>query len=111
MTCCVLLALRVVKLDVCAVVCRQVVGWRDRVMEPSRKVRAVHLVRTRTMASYKIVRHYFRGGHRTICKGLTLEEAQAHCKNPETSSSTCTSAAACARTRRMGPWFDGYTEE
>ena len=60
---------------------------------------------------YKIVRHYFKGGKRTINTGLTLDQAQAHCQNKETSSSTCTSAKAKARTQRFGPWFDGYTEE
>ena len=59
---------------------------------------------------YAIVRYYFNGGKRVIAKGLTLEEAQAHCQDPETSSRTATSAAAKARTRRMGPWFDGFTE-
>ena len=59
---------------------------------------------------YKIVRHYFKGGKRTIMTGLTLAEAQAHCHNPETSSKTATSSIAKARTRRMGPWFDGYEE-
>mgnify|MGYP001610610415 FL=1 len=59
---------------------------------------------------YKIVRHYFKGGKRTITTGLTLAEAQAHCHNPETSSKTATSSIAKARTRRMGPWFDGYEE-
>jgi len=53
---------------------------------------------------------YFRGGKRTIRRGLTLEEAQAHCKDPETSSSTATSAAAKRRLRDLGPWFDGYEE-
>lgn len=57
---------------------------------------------------YQIVRLYFRGGRRTIMRGLTLEEAQAHCQNPETSSSTATSAAARKRTASRGPWFDGY---
>lgn len=63
---------------------------------------------------YKIVRHYFNSdapGRRTIKRGLTLEEAQAHCRDPETSSRTCTGSRACARTRRWGQWFDGYTEE
>ena len=60
---------------------------------------------------YKIVRGYFRGGRRTIATGLTLAEAQAHCQDPETSSRTCTKAAGKARTRRMGPWFDGYEED
>lgn len=62
---------------------------------------------------YKIERLYFnRPGHRrTIDTGLTLEQAQAHCKDPETSSRTCTSAAGKRRTREHGPWFDCYTEE
>jgi hypothetical protein len=60
---------------------------------------------------YKIVRNYFRGGHRTIATGLTLEEAQEHCRNPETSSRTAKSARANAITRRKGPWFDGYDKE
>jgi len=61
---------------------------------------------------YKIVRHYFNrpGQRRTIDSGLTLEQAQAHCHNIETSSSTCTSAASKATTRRNGAWFDGYEE-
>lgn len=57
---------------------------------------------------YKIVRMYFRGGKRTIKSGLTLEEAQAHCRNPETSSRTATGTAARRRTAARGPWFDGY---
>jgi hypothetical protein len=59
---------------------------------------------------YKIVRMYFKGGRRTIKSGLTLEEAQAHCKDPETSSSTCTRADRKRMTRERGPWFDGYEE-
>jgi hypothetical protein len=57
---------------------------------------------------YNIVRNYFRGGKRIIERNVTLEEAQEHCRNPETSSSTATGAAARARTKRMGGWFDGY---
>jgi len=57
---------------------------------------------------YKIVRMYFRGGKRTIETGVTLEQAQAHCRSPEASSKTCTTAAGRARTKRLGPWFDGY---
>lgn len=60
--------------------------------------------------SYRIVRHYFRNGKRVIRRGLTLEEAQAHCQDPETSSSTATGKVARARTKRVGPWFDGYEE-
>lgn len=60
---------------------------------------------------YKIVRHYFKGGKRVIERGLTLEQAQEHCRNPETSSKTCTSSAGKARTRAKGPWFDGYDND
>ena len=61
--------------------------------------------------AYKVVRFYFNrpGYRRTIIERCTLSEAQRHCNDPETSSSTCTSSAGKARTRRMGPWFDGYT--
>lgn len=57
---------------------------------------------------YKIVRRYFKGGSRVIKRHLTEQEAQAHCKNPETSSSTAKGAAARKITARMGEWFDGY---
>ena len=62
-------------------------------------------------SKYKIVRNYFKGGRRTIETGLTLEQAQAHCSDPETSSSTCTLSSRKAITRRMGQWFDSYTED
>ncbi len=42
--------------------------------------------------------------------GLTLAEAQKHCRDKETSSSTCKGSAAKARTKRLGEWFDGYEE-
>lgn len=58
---------------------------------------------------YYIIRFYYRGGNRIIKRGLTLTEAQAHCHDPETSSSTCTGSKAKRRTKNMGPWFDGYT--
>jgi len=56
---------------------------------------------------YKIVRFYADSrSNRTITRGLTLDEAQEHCKNPETSSFTCSNAKG----RRVGgTWFDGYT--
>ena len=62
--------------------------------------------------TYKIVRGYRDSYKRiTIDRGLTLEEAQAHCKDPETSSSTCTNSAGKRRTKLHGPWFDGYEKE
>lgn len=61
--------------------------------------------------SYKIVRGYFRGGRRVVATRLTLAEAQAHCQDPETSSSTCRKPANVRRTKAKGPWFDGYERE
>lgn len=63
--------------------------------------------------SYKIVRHYQNVGvpRRTIATGLSLEQAQAWCQNDEASSTTCRSPTGRARTRKLGPWFDGYTED
>ena len=61
--------------------------------------------------TYKIVRMYFQGGKRVIERGLTLEQAQVHCSDPETSSTTCTTSVGRRRTTQRGPWFDGYSEE
>lgn len=61
---------------------------------------------------YKIVRCYLRDRpRRTIKTGLTLDEAQAHCKNPETSSRTAQRYDNTLRTRRLGPWFDAYERD
>jgi len=61
---------------------------------------------------YRIVRFYESAPirRRIIAKGLTLEQAKAHCSDPETSSSTCTKAAGKARTKRLSRWFDGFEE-
>lgn len=62
---------------------------------------------------YRIVRFYRDHPtlrRRIIARGLTLEQAQAHCCDPETSSSTCKGRVGRARTHRIGPWFDGYEE-
>lgn len=63
------------------------------------------------METYKIVRFYQRGGQYTIREGLTLEEVQDHCNNPETSWKTCTSSGGRAETIKHGSWFDGYYQE
>jgi hypothetical protein len=59
---------------------------------------------------YNIVRFYQNASirRRIIEERVTLEEAQRHCSDPETSASTCTSKVGKARTRRHGLWFDGY---
>ena len=64
------------------------------------------------MQTYTITRLFRDSPRRRVVKrGLTLEEARAHCSNPETSSSTCTSAEGTRRTDRFGPWFDSYSAE
>lgn len=63
--------------------------------------------------TYKIIRMYFsRDVHnRVIKRGLTLEEAQAHCGDPETASQTCTESVNIEHTQKYGPWFDAYQVE
>jgi hypothetical protein len=63
------------------------------------------------METYKIVRGFFDGERETLETGLSLNEAQEWCKDPETSSRTCTRPDLVALTDARGPWFDGYTEE
>lgn len=46
--------------------------------------------------TYKIIRFSFNGSNRVMKRGLTLEEAQAHCKREDTHGEG---------------WFDGYAEE
>lgn len=63
--------------------------------------------------TYRIIRMYQDRTRRSrvIKRGLTLKQAQAHCRDPETSSSTATSATAEGHTLHFGHWFDGYEEE
>ena len=52
------------------------------------------------MKTYKIIRFYAPGidkDNETVKTGLTLEEAQDHCRDPDT--------------REDGVWFDGFNEE
>ena len=59
---------------------------------------------------YKIVRIFANRERKvTIHRNLTLDEAQAHCRDPQTSSAGCTTKTGKARTRNYGPWFDSYS--
>lgn len=60
---------------------------------------------------YKIVRRFYNRGKRVIKRNLTLEQAQKHCSDKETSSRTATGYQARMRTKKYGPWFDGYEEQ
>lgn len=67
---------------------------------------------TDTEETYMIRRFFYADRPpEVIVRGLTLEQAQAHCQDPETSSGTATSPEAIERTRRYGDWFDGYDRE
>jgi len=46
--------------------------------------------------TYKIIRFRFKGKNKVIKRGLTLEQAQAHCNDPTTEG---------------WGWFDGYEKE
>ena len=59
--------------------------------------------------TYKIIRFYMNKNKRVIKRGLSLEEAQAHCRSPQTSFRTA--KGRDAYTRRVGAWFDGYERE
>ena len=48
------------------------------------------------MSTYKIIRMKFEGKNKVIKRGLTLEEAQAHCQREDTHGKG---------------WFDGYESE
>ena len=65
---------------------------------------------------YNIIRFRRFKNPRIIHRGLTLEQAQAHCQDAQSSSATCVSPKG-KRTRTlekkhaMDPWFDGYRKE
>ncbi len=63
--------------------------------------------------TYKIVRKYADSSipEEEIATGLTLEAAREHCRDPETSSSTCKNLILKRLAYENGPWFDAYEEE
>lgn len=48
------------------------------------------------MTTYRIVRFHFNGPKEIVVRGLTLEQAQAHCQREDTHGTY---------------WFDGYEAE
>ena len=64
------------------------------------------------MSTYRIIRlHKDDYKPRVLSRGLTLEEAQRWCRDPETSSSTCEGETGKAYTEIHGAWFDAYEKE
>jgi hypothetical protein len=70
------------------------------------------------MNTYKIVRFYQNDRpSRVQRKNLTLEQAQLHCEDPETSSMTARAPRGCDQNEatiarwnaKQKHWFDGYT--
>lgn len=62
---------------------------------------------------YEIIRMYSDNRGCDVRKGLsdlTLEEAQEHCDDPETSSNSCLSDAKRNQYGENVSWFDGYRE-
>ena len=66
--------------------------------------------------TYEIVKFYHNGKNRVFNRGVNLEEAQAYCSDPQTSSKTYVTPKG-KRTSIMElkdksePWFYGYREE
>lgn len=56
------------------------------------------------MTTYKIVRMFFADekDNETVVRGLTLDQAQAHCQRDDTRGGSTEDGTA---------WFDGYEEE
>lgn len=65
------------------------------------------------MTTYRVKRFFYRDDYpsEVIATDLTLEEAQEHCSDSESSSRTATDSRGVALTEKCGPWFDGYEEE
>lgn len=63
---------------------------------------------------YTIFRAYQRPDVRSgeiVKTGQTLAQAQAHCKDPQSQSATCTTTAGTRRTEQFGSWYDAYRAE
>ena len=60
---------------------------------------------------YNIIEFRQDGDNKIVERGLTLEEAQEHCQDPETSSKTCEAPQRKQKARTLGEWFHGYVKE
>ena len=64
------------------------------------------------LKKFRIVRVFFEGyPDKTIKRGMTLQEARAWCKDPETNSSTAKSKKAQSLLEKYGEWYDGFAED
>lgn len=52
--------------------------------------------------TYKVIRFYKSGTRRTVRKGMTLADAQAHCQREDTHKKKKDGTVV---------WFDGFTKE
>lgn len=73
------------------------------------RIGAGHVVITKTYD----VRCYFKDDHtpsRIVETGLSREQAEAICQDPDNNSKTTTTSEGKAVTRKYGEWFFGFTE-
>lgn len=61
------------------------------------------------MATFKICRYFMDKPTQVIARGKTEQEVREHCKDPESSSTTCSDAQKDKIGH--GTWFDGYEQE
>lgn len=70
-------------------------------------------MRPRHEMTYRVIRFYAdpKRPCELVRENQTLEEAMAHCNDPETSSRTATDPAASESTDCAGEWFDMFLRE
>jgi len=62
---------------------------------------------------YVIIRKFHKtpGQNMIIKRGVSLQDAKAHCTNPEACSKTAADLTAHILTRHFGPWSDSYQQD
>lgn len=88
--------------------CRKKLTWADaRAHEAAQQEKNPQEATHHYAPLYRIVRCYLDSGtERVVASDLTLAEAQAHCRDPESRSKT-----ARERTRASGAWVDRFEEQ